>query len=85
MTDHVATLVTLVWMAGFSLTLWAGVNDRFRLKPYGLPKPLRVVSRDSAVATLCTVLWFIYVPGWFAYRFVIRHTRSSDRTVCQDD
>ena len=81
MTNTTATLVTLVWIVGFSLTLWAGVTDRFRLRPYGPPRPLRAVLRDSLVATLCTLFWFVYVPGWFVYRAgVRRRARTRDRT-----
>lgn len=81
MISDTATLTTLVWIVGFSLTLWAGVTNRFRLRPYGPPRPLRAILGNSLVATLCTLFWFVYVPGWFVYRAVARRrARARDRT-----
>ncbi len=50
------------------MTLWAGVTERFRLKPYGLPQTRLVLFGRSIIDTFYTLFWFVYVPVWFGYR-----------------
>lgn len=71
------TALFLIWAVGFLVTLWAGATDRFRLKPYGLPRPLSAVFRQSLSDTLCTLVWFVYVPAWFIYRWALPNKRTN--------
>lgn len=67
------TALFLIWAVGFLVTLWAAVTDRFRLKPYGLPMSGSAILGKSVIDTLCTFVWFVYVPAWFVYRWAIRN------------
>lgn len=52
--------------------LWAVASDRFRLNPYGLPRPRSAILRQSIINALLTFIWFLYVPAWFVYRKVLK-------------
>ncbi len=79
MNNILETVLFVVYWSGFLLTLWAGAEDRFRLKPYGLPRPISSVFRQSIVDTFLTFFWFVSVPSWFVYRWVRRTKRTHDQ------
>lgn len=70
--NDVRTALTIIWVAGFFVMLWAVATDRFRLKPYGLPMPRSAILRESIINALLTLIWFVYVPAWFVYRQIHR-------------
>lgn len=76
MNSSLEVILTIIYWAGFFLTLWAGVTDRFRLKPYGLPRPMSTVLKRSVIDTFFTLAWFVYVPSWFIYRWA-RHKKRT--------
>lgn len=73
--SYLEVLITAVYWIGFWVTLWAGATNRFRLKPYGLPMSRSAVFLHSVLNALSTLGWFIFVPGWFVYRWVTRTRR----------
>jgi hypothetical protein len=75
MDSNLQTALFVVWAAGFLVTLWAGVTERFRLKPYGLPRTKLVLLRRSVIDTFYTLFWFLFVPAWFVYRWATRDKR----------
>ncbi len=88
--DNLRTALTIIWAVGFYVMLWAVVTDRFRLKPYGLPRPRSEILRQSFIDVLCTLVWFLYVPAWFVYRWAThkrQHELGQDlkRRWCMDD
>ena len=76
MGSTVQTALFFIWAVGFLVTLWAGVTERFRLKPYGLPMSRSAILGKSVIDTLCTLVWFIYVPAWFIYRWALHNKRA---------
>lgn len=70
--DNLRAVLTILWAAGYFVMLWAVATDRFRLKPYGLPRPRSAILRQSIIDSLLTLIWFVYVPAWFVYRQVLR-------------
>ncbi len=49
MDSNLQTALLTIWAVGFLVTLWAGVTDRFRLKPYGLPRTKLVLLGRSII------------------------------------
>lgn len=70
--NDLRAVLTIIWAAGYFVMMWAVVTDRFRLKPYGLPRPRSEILRQSIIDSLLTLVWFVYVPAWFVYRQVLR-------------
>ncbi len=68
MDSNLQTAPLTIWAVGFLVTLWAGVSERFHLKPYGLPRTKLVLLGRSFIDTFYTLFWFVYVPVWFGYR-----------------
>lgn len=77
MDSNLQTALFVIWVVGFLITLWAGVTDRFRLKPYGLPRTTLVMLRSSVIDTVYTLFWFVFVPVWFVYRLATRKQRAN--------
>lgn len=67
----------MIWAVGCLVTLWAGVTERFRLKPYGLPRTKLVLFGRSIIDTFYTLFWFVYVPVWFVYRWATSNKRAN--------
>lgn len=70
--DTFRTVLTIIWAAGYFVMVWAVVADRFRLKPYGLPRSMSAIFRQSIIDALLTLVWFVYIPAWFVYRQVLK-------------
>lgn len=77
MDSDLQTALFVIWAVGFLVTLWAGATDRFRLEPYGLPRPLPAILGQSVLNAVCTLAWFVYVPSWFVYRWTIHGKRTN--------
>lgn len=77
MDSNLQIALFVVWAVGFLVTLWAGVTERFRLKPYGLPRLLPTILGQSVLDAICTLMWFVYIPAWFMYHWTIRGKRAN--------